>query len=129
MTVVTHTFAVSVENPGYRVIRQPSVRELFSAIKWCDLVWQNNLSLRTFWPTLFLRKPVVITHQGSYCRTPAGIDLAHRLKHEIVRRTTSVAISKAVAGVIQYGLSLNPQPLRCPEIWPGFADLRNGLVI
>jgi glycogen synthase len=82
---------------NYPVLRRPSLSELGKAIKWCDLFWQNNLSLRTVWPSWLLRKPVVITHQGSYCRAPRGIDLVQRFKHAIVRRTTSVAISRAVA--------------------------------
>ena len=82
---------------NYRVLRRPSLSELSKAIKWCDLFWQNNLSLRTVWPAWLLRKPVVITHQGSYCRAASGIDLIQRFKHAIVRRTTSVAISRAIA--------------------------------
>jgi glycosyltransferase involved in cell wall biosynthesis len=39
----------------------------------------------------------VITHQGSYCRRPAGLDLIQRLKHLVVERTPSVAPSRAVA--------------------------------
>ena len=64
--VVTQTPSDDTEDRGYPVIRQPSVSELVSAVRWCDLLWQNNLSLRTLWPGLLLRKPVVITHQGSY---------------------------------------------------------------
>lgn len=97
VTVVTQTPAEIVSDFGYPVIRRPLVGELAKAIHWCDLFWQNNLSLRTLWPALFLSKPVVITHQGSYCRAPAGLDLFQRLKQAIVRHTTSVAISRAVA--------------------------------
>lgn len=97
VAVVTQTAATSRESHGYRVLRRLSAQELFNTIKWCDLYWQNNLSLRTIWPAWPLRKPVVITHQGSYCRRPSGIDFVQRLKHAIVGRTTSVAISKAVA--------------------------------
>ena len=97
VAVVTQTPAENGDNYGYPVLRRSSLGELCQAIKWCDLYWQNNLSLRTLWLAWPLRKPVVITHQGSYCRRPSGIDLVQRLKHAIVERTTSVAISKAVA--------------------------------
>jgi glycogen synthase len=97
VTVVTQTAAEKADGFGYPILRQPSVGELCKAIKRCDLFWQNNLSLRTLWPALLMSKPVVITHQGSYCREPTGIDLVQRLKHTIVGQTTSVAISKAVA--------------------------------
>lgn len=95
--VVTQTPDHGAGSFSYPVIRHPSVGELWRAIRWCDIFWHSNLSLRTIWPAFFLRKPVVITHHGSYCRPPSGIDLAHRLKHAVVERTTSVAISRAVA--------------------------------
>jgi glycogen synthase len=95
--MVTQTPAGGGERFDYPILRTPSLSELGKAMRWCDLFWQNNLSLRTLWPAWLLRKPVVITHQGSYCRAPSGIDLVQRLKHAVVRRTTSVAISRAVA--------------------------------
>jgi len=108
--VVTQTPSDDTENRGYPVIRQPSVSELVSAVQWCDLLWQNNLSLRTLWPGLLLRKPVVVSHQGSYCRAPAGIALVERLKHAVVRSTTSVAVSKAVASCFNTESTIIPNP-------------------
>lgn len=97
VTVLTQTPDHGTEGFSFPVIRQPSVGELWRAIRWCDIFWHSNLSLRTIWPAFFLQKPVIITHHGSYCRRPSGIDLAQRLKHAVVERTTSVAISRAVA--------------------------------
>ena len=110
ITVVTQTPAERADDFGYPVLRQPSVGELCKAIKGCDLFWQNNLSLRTLWPALLMSKPVVITHQGSYCRAPRGIDLVQRLKHGIVGHTTSVAISKAVAAAFATNSTIIPNP-------------------
>lgn len=95
---------------GYPVWRRPTVAQLGKAIAWSDLFWQNNLSVRTLWPALLLSKPVVITHQGSYCRAPAGTDLVQRLKHAVVRRTTSVAISHAVAACFATDSVVIPNP-------------------
>lgn len=110
VTVVTQTPAEGAERFSYPVIRQPSIGELRRVIKWCDLFWHSNLSLRTLWPALLLRKPVVITHHGSYCRPPKGIDLLQRLKHAIVQRTTSVAISRAVAACFKTDSVIIPSP-------------------
>jgi glycogen(starch) synthase len=65
VTVVTQTGEKGGEGFSFPVIRQPSVGKLFSLAKWCDVFWHNNLSMQTVWPALCLRKPVVITHQGS----------------------------------------------------------------
>ena len=110
VTVVTQTPHDQSEDPGYHILRQPSIPQLFRAIKWCDIFWQNNLSVRTLWPALFARKPLVVTHQGSYCRRPSGIDLVQRIKHAIVRRTTSVAISRAVAACFETDSAVIPNP-------------------
>jgi glycogen synthase len=77
-----------------------------------------------------LRKPVVITHQGSYCRTPAGIDMVQRLKHEIVLRSTSVAISKAVAASFKTDSALIPNPYDARRFGPGLpTEERSGDLI
>ncbi|MBA3962728.1 MAG: glycosyltransferase family 4 protein [Chthoniobacterales bacterium] len=95
--LVTQTAEQNQDEYPFRVIRRPSLGELMRALHWCDVFWQNNLSLRTIWPALLQRIPVVITHQGSYCRRPSGIDLVQRVKRAVVQRKISVAISAAVA--------------------------------
>lgn len=108
--VLTHTSGLSAEDAAYPVLRRPSLRELVGAIRWCDLFWQNNLSLRTIWPALALRRPVVVTHQGSYCRTPSEIDFVQRLKHFVVQGLPSVAISQAVAKCFETSSTVIPNP-------------------
>ena len=100
---------------GAPIVRGPSSSRLFRLIKWCDVFWHNNLSLRTVWPALFLRKPLVVTHQGSYCRRPAGLDIALRIKHAIANRFPGVAISQYVAGFF------SPRPVVIPN--PYDADI------
>jgi len=110
VTVVTQTSSGGAEEFSCSIVRQPSIPKLFSLIKWCDVFWHNNLSLRTAWPATCLRKPVIITHQGSYCRQPAGFDLMQRLKHVVVNRTTSVAISRFVAAWFKTQSIVIPNP-------------------
>jgi glycogen synthase len=110
VVVITQTAGASDEKFPFRIIRCPSVTKLFRLIKWCDVFWQNNLSVRTIWPALFLRKPIVITHQGSYALRPHGLDLLLRLKHWLVDRTTSVAISEAVARCFETQSVIIPNP-------------------
>jgi glycosyltransferase involved in cell wall biosynthesis len=95
--VVTQTPSEADEEDCYQTFRKPSPGQLWSAVRWCDIFWHNNLSLRAIWPVLFLQRPVVITHHGSYCRPASGLDLAHRLRHIVVGFTTNVSVSGAVA--------------------------------
>ncbi len=119
VVVVTQTAGESEQTFPFAVVRQPSLGELRRRLAWCDIFWQNNLSLRTLWPALLQRVPVVITHQGSYCRRPVGLDLVQRLKHAVVARTTSVAISRAVAACFDVPSQVIPNPFAARLFAPG----------
>jgi glycosyltransferase involved in cell wall biosynthesis len=95
---------------GIAIERRPSLGRLRQLLKWCDVFWHNNLSIRTAWPALLVRKPLVVTHTGSYCRPPAGLDFVLRLKHAIVNRVTSVAISQYVASFFKTRSTVIPNP-------------------
>lgn len=110
VTLLTQTAGESEERFSFPVIRRPSLGALLRALRWCDVYWQNNLSLRTIWPAFFLRRPVVITHQGSYCRPPAGLDLVQRVKRAVIWRARSVAISTAVADAFAMPSRIIPNP-------------------
>jgi glycogen synthase len=110
VVVVTQTSGEGKEEFDFPVVRQPSLGKLFDLIKWCDVFWQNNLSLRTVWPAFIRPKPIVITHQGSYCAQPTGIDLSLRFKRAMANRVTSVAISKFVADCFSTRPSIIPNP-------------------
>jgi glycosyltransferase involved in cell wall biosynthesis len=117
--VVTQTPAADAEQFSFPVLRRPSLGSLWRALRWCDVFWQNNLSLRTFWPAILARSPIVVTHQGSYCRRPRGLDLVQRIKHAVVRRTTSVAISAAVAACFDVRSKIIPNPFDARLFAPG----------
>lgn len=96
------TVVVVTETPGaaecdFEVVRHPSPGQLLSLLKESDIFWQNNLSLRTLWPVMLQSRPVVVTHQGSYCRPPSGFDGSLRLKRAVAQRLTGVAISEFIA--------------------------------
>ncbi len=108
--VITQTLNAEEDDFGFQVVRRPSLGQLSGLTKWCEIFWQNNLSLRTLWPAFLLRKPIVITHQGSYCRRPTGLDPVQRLKHLMVRKFPSVAISQAVADCFANESIIIPNP-------------------
>ncbi len=130
VAVVTQTAAENNELFPYRVLRTPSLGKLQQALRWCDLFWQNNMSLRTLWSALLQRVPIVITHQGSYCRLPSGPDLALRLKRAVAEQTTSVAISRAVAASFDVPSEIIPNPFdaRLFEPGPPIAQRPNELI-
>jgi glycosyltransferase involved in cell wall biosynthesis len=81
----------------FEVIRQPSVVRLLQLTAWADVVFHNNISLRTAWPLLFTRKPWVVTHQTWIPRTVGIKGLRNRFKRLALRSSTEIAISEAIA--------------------------------
>lgn len=82
---------------GYRITRRPSILQLMTLLRSCDLFFQNNISLRSLIPALVLRKPTLVVHQTWLRNVRGGIGWKNRLKQVLLRFVTNVAISKAVA--------------------------------
>ena len=81
----------------FRVIRQPSGAALKAQLKWCEVFWQNNVSLPTLLPAIRSDVPTVVTAQTWLMRTDGRIGLRDMLKKLVLRRVYNVAISKAIA--------------------------------
>jgi glycogen synthase len=84
----------------YEITRQPSVGKLFRLLSWCDLFFQNNISLRSLIPALLLRKKVLVVHQTWLVDTHGQLTWNNRLKRALLPRVTNVAISAAIADQI-----------------------------
>src|SRR5438477_11868951 len=98
--VITQTGGDPITDANYRLTRRPSIGKLFRLLRWSNLFFQNNISLRSLIPALLLRKPILVVHQTWLQNTRGGIGWNNRLKHALLRFVTNVAISKAVAGRI-----------------------------
>jgi glycosyltransferase involved in cell wall biosynthesis len=81
----------------FPVIRRPGPFALWREVRWCDAFLQNNISLRTLWPWLFLRRPLFIAHQTWIANSDDSTGWRHRLKQLVLRHATSLAISRAIA--------------------------------
>ena len=97
VTVVTCTPGTGPDDAGLAVVRSPCRRHLVRLVAGADVYWQNGISLRLGWPTLFTRTPLVITVQTWLGHEPAANHLSVRLKRLFLRRSHPVAISRAIA--------------------------------
>lgn len=96
------TLVAKTENPGpepfpFRLIRRPSRRELLALVRWCDVFFQANVSLRGLWPLLLVRRPWVVSHQGWYRRPDGRLAVQDRLKRFLLRWGRSISNSQSVA--------------------------------
>ena len=95
--VITQTPGEQIAAANYRVTRRPSLVEIFRLLRWCDIFFQNNISLRSLIPALILRKRTIIVHQTWLKNVRGGTGWQNHLKQALLRFVVNVAISKAVA--------------------------------
>ena len=95
--VITQTPGDPVASANYRVTRWPSLFQIIGLLRWSDLFFQNNISLRSLLPALVLRKPTLVAHQTWLKNALGGVGWNNRIKRAALRSVTNVAISKAVA--------------------------------
>lgn len=124
--VVTQT-AGAGEFP-FAVVRRPGPLELLRHVRWCDVFLQNNISLRTLWPLLFVRRPLFIAHQTWITNPDGSTGWQHRLKRFVLRYATSFAISDAIAGSlpvpsIHVGNPYDDEVFKDPPVEPPGRDL------
>jgi glycosyltransferase involved in cell wall biosynthesis len=99
-----HEVRVVTQTPGetgraypYAVLRNPSLVALFEAVTWSEVCLHNNISLRTAWPLLLVRRPWVIGHQMWISRADGCVARVDRLKLQLLRHATNIACSAAIA--------------------------------
>jgi glycogen synthase len=115
LVALGHEVRIVTQTPGendvgLEIIRRPAANELLRHVAWCDVFWQNNISLRTVWPAALVRCRVFITHQ-TWIRNASGtIDFAARLKLMVSRFAKSIAISRAVADQLPFASHIIGNP-------------------
>lgn len=113
-----HEVELITETPGpneqrdYHVTRQPSLPQLLRLLRWSDVVFQNNITLRSLLPALLFRKPTLVVHQTWLRNVHGQIDWAPRLKRTLLDRLTNVSISQAVAADIEHASVVVSNPYR-----------------
>jgi glycogen synthase len=95
--VITQSPGEKIADANYELTRRPSIAEIFHLLGWCDLFFQNNITLRSLIPALLFRKPTLIVHQTWLQNARGKLGWKNNLKQGLLRFVTNVAISEAVA--------------------------------
>ena len=109
VTVVTQTASGVADSERYAVLRRPNAWQLMKAVRDCDVVLHNQISLRLAWPLLLLRRPWVVAHHTWLARSGPGA-LAARLKRACLGWAVNVAVSDAVAADLTQPAHVIPNP-------------------
>jgi glycosyltransferase involved in cell wall biosynthesis len=108
--VITETAEPDVVTWPFEVIRHPSARAKYHLVRWCDVYFQNNISLQSVWPLLFIKKPWVVC-TATWLRKPDGSkSLWEYLKKHALRFATNVYISNAMREHVGYPGFMVPNP-------------------
>ncbi len=106
VVLVTQTAGNAPDTDAFEVVRQPSVQRLFALVRWAEVVFHNNISLRFAWPQLLLRRPWVVAHH-TWIPTRG---LAARLKRLVLPLARHIAVSQAVASTLAVRCAVVPNP-------------------
>jgi glycogen(starch) synthase len=98
VVVVTATKGSGADpNHPYIVIREPSFWKLWHLLGWADVFFQNNLTLRFFWPWVLRPRPFYLTHHIWIGSVHGAIPGVVAVKQTVAMLATNIAISSAIA--------------------------------
>ena len=129
--LVTETPALALSPDPFEIARNPSLARLLQLVRWSEVVFQNNISLRHLIPALLVRKPVLVVHQ-TWIRNIAGkIGWNDRIKRALLPRVNNVAVSQAIANDLNIGAEVigNPYDDRVFKLIPHTARDRELLFV
>jgi len=109
VVVATHTENDETEaNFPYQVYRKPSVGTLINLIKWCDIFFQPNISLKGIWPLFFYKRLYVVSHQTHNYNSDGSITLAGRIKQFVSRFAVNICCSSYIAQLLPSSTTVIP---------------------
>jgi glycosyltransferase involved in cell wall biosynthesis len=108
--LATETPAPASNSDSFEVVRNPTLARFGKLVRWCDVVFQNNISLGHLIPALFLGKPVLLAHQTWIQNITGGIGWNDRIKRSLLPRVKNVAISQAIASNIKVAAEVIGNP-------------------
>jgi len=100
VVVVTGSPSQEADDFAFRVVRRPGKNQFLGLVRWCDVFFQNNISLKMLWPLLLLKRPWVVAHHTWIRRADGLLNWQDRLKRGLLRFATGISISQAIAADI-----------------------------
>ena len=111
--VITATATPDGRVTPYAVSRCPSRRSVLESVRWCEIYFQNNVSLATLWPAPLLHRPTVVTTQTWVTRVDGSVGWREVFKRACLRRVSqNIAISDAIAASLPCPAVVIPNPYR-----------------
>jgi len=110
--VITSTARIGDSFFPFEIVRRPPPSVLIRLVRWSEIVFHNNISLRVAWPLLFIRRPWVIAHHQWFSRPDNSVGLRDHAKQFLLRFSTNIAISQPMADHLSTPSVIIPNPYR-----------------
>jgi glycosyltransferase involved in cell wall biosynthesis len=120
--VVTQTPAADSSPFPFEVYRRPRFRLRLELVRWCDVFFHNNISLRAAWPLLLLSRPWVIAHHTWITRATGHTSAFDLLKHAATRAAYNIAVSPAIMTRLRAPAEVIENPYR-DELFTGDSSI------
>jgi glycogen(starch) synthase len=118
--LVTKTMETDDVSRPYEVVRKPGPAKMLELTRWCDVFFQNNISLELSWPLLFISRPWVIAHH-TWIGHEAERDWRPILKKFLLRFAANASISRPIADALPVSSVVlgNPYSPKTFRVIPG----------
>src|SRR5260370_35316414 len=95
--IVSQTPSSGRDNFPFAVMRRPGAYDFLRVMRWCDVYFQPNISLRGLWPLALAPRPWVASHNNWYTRANGHLAWQDQMKHYLARFATGISVSRAIA--------------------------------
>lgn len=109
VVVVTQTASAERDVEPFAVVRRPGPKRLAALVRWSELVFHNQISLRLGWPLLWHDRPWVVAHH-TWLRHPDGGRMPAWIKARLLHRAVNVAVSQPLAAALPVAAEVIPNP-------------------
>lgn len=92
------------------IYRNPSRKTMLELVDWCDVFWQNNISIRFARPLFRKRKPWLVTTATWLNHTTGKTTIASTFKRWLLGLAHNIYISEAVAKHVGWPGTRIPNP-------------------
>lgn len=75
----------------FEIVRQPSFAQLLAGLRWCDVHFQSNVSLKVAWMILIAGGRSIYRHGNAYQSDDGSLSIPDRLKRYVASRVPGVA--------------------------------------
>jgi glycogen synthase len=106
VTVITDTPANEPDNFSFKLVRSPRRRQLLRLVEECDVYLQNQISIRSAWPLLLVRRPWVV---ASHTWIPDS-GIRFRIQHALTTFATCISCSREVASHLRVPSTVISEP-------------------